>query len=346
MGRMFRVALALSVLAASAAQASSVPASAVTSIVAAQALPAAAAASIAVGGTQIVAAAGKDFGGYWDIGTLGGLGLDLKNTAGKAWGGWVRPDETGIIPVLLTWFGVSAMTNQFNAGLMLNTRWKADNTDYGPQIGAVLVLVCGTNGLGWAYWVDVSGSVNINDGNYHFFYLTFSGLTSGKPTALTLYVDSFVFNVLSVGTDVSDSPALTGSVANFTKNVYIGCDGKTDLFTPIDMSSSGVEDLRIYMRALSSDEVNQIRKTKGRDMIRRGLLSRYPFWVDGKDLGTNQYTAVKHNNAGGSSNPTIESTKKLSGTRRKVMRIDIPRLLEPAKNEDLELLEPHHKVAA
>jgi hypothetical protein len=270
-------------------------------------------ATSATAGTAIVNQVGKDFGGYWDIGTLGSLGSQLKDTGGKAIGAWVRTHDTTVTPLVLTWFGITDMPNIYNA-FMLNTYW--NGVDYAANAGYVMFFIDGTNGNGWGKYWNAAATVAFNDGNYHHHMVTFSGLSSGIPTSFNYYVDGVS---IPSPTDFSDAGGLSGTVSNFTKNIYIGCDGKTNSNTPIDMSTLDVEDLRIYTRTLSADEVNQIYKMKGRDMIRRGLLSRYMFWTGGTDKGSNQYTAVKHNNAGGSSDPTIETTKKCSGQRRKVM---------------------------
>lgn len=267
--------------------------------------------SSARAGTAIVNQVGKDFGGYYDIGTQGNFGSDIKNTAGKAYSAWIKTHDTTVTPVTMTWFGVPAMPIQYGAW-MINTYW---TTDYAQNTGYALVFGCGANGNCWAYYLNL-GASNFNDGAYHHHVVTWSGLTSGKPTAFTYYIDNVAY---TTKTDVSDTGGLNGTASNFTKNILLGCDGKTDSMTPIDMSTFDIEDLRIYSVALTVDQVNRIYKAKGRDMLRTNLLSRYPFWHDGKNIGPNGVVATPHNNGGGSSNPTIETTKKLSGTHRKVM---------------------------
>lgn len=265
--------------------------------------------------TSIINEIGKDFGGYWDVGTLGTLGSQMNATVGKAYGAWVRTYDTTVSPLMLTWFGVSVMPNSYNM-FMLNTTW---TTDYAPLANNILIDVQGTSGVGWAFWMDLGTSpVNFNDGNYHHHFVSFSGLTGGKPDILKYYVDGNEYDLRSAN-DISDPGGLTGSCSDFTLPSYIGCDGKTDAMTPIDMSTLDVEDLRIYDRFLSFEEVNQIYKLRGRDMIRRGLHTRHPFFVDGKDIGYNGYIALPHNNGGGSSDPTILTVKATAGTRRKVM---------------------------
>ncbi len=227
--------------------------------------------------TVITAEVGKDDGGYWDIGTQGSLGSDLQSTNGKAFGAWIRTHDVTISPVVLNWFSVG-MPNWDNVW-QLNSYW---TVDYGPNTGYVLLRFSGTDGQGWIMYQNVGATVNFNDGAYHHHFVSWTGFSSGKPTGLVYYIDG---QALSSWTDVSDSPAFTGTSSDFTQSLYIASTAKTSSNTPTDMSTLDIEDLRIYTRGLSADEVKQIYKMRGRDMIRRGLLSRYPFWTDGKNLG-------------------------------------------------------------
>jgi hypothetical protein len=263
---------------------------------------------------SIVNQVGKDFGGYVDIGLLGTMGSDMANTGGKCYGGWVKLFDATVTPFMLTWFGVPAMPNQYCA-FMLQTKW---TTDYAPQANCILAFVDSQTGVGWAYWKDWTGTLVLNDGNYHHILLNFSGLTSGKPTMCKIWIDGVGYDMLAAN-DVSDPGGLTGGVANFTKNIYLGCDGKTDAMTPIDMSTINIERLGIWNRALSDDQIIAMFKSNGAYFPKYGLISYHPFFKDGRNLGPNGYTAALHNNAGGSSDPTYVTRVTSAKVRRKFL---------------------------
>lgn len=252
---------------------------------------------------SIVNQVGKDFGGYVNIGTQGNLGSKMAEVQGKCYGGLVKCFDATVTPFMLTWFGVTVMPNSYNM-FMLQTKWTG--IDYGPQGNCILVDVQGNAGTGWAFWRDWTGTVNFLDGNYHRVMLNYSGFSSGKPTMCKVWVDGVGYDMLAAN-DVSDPGGLGGSCQDFTLGSYLGCDGKTNAMTPIDMATLNIEQLMIYDRALDDNELINIHKFNGAYVPRRGLRSYYPFWTDGRNIGPHGVAATLANNGGGSSNPTFVS---------------------------------------
>jgi hypothetical protein len=276
----------------------------------------------------------RDDGGYINMGPLGGFGSQVRSTSGQGYSFWLRAvDANNIIPFILNWFAYTGMGPQYSL-FMMNGTWTGDHAGLENS----LVTFGPTDNLSWAFH-KVSG-VDWNDGNYHHHVLTWTGFASNKPTGLSWYIDG----VLDAGAWTDFSDGAQSDVVDFAQDVYMGCSQKTASNTLTDFASFRVEDFRIYTRGLSADEVRQIYKMKGRDMIRRGLFARYPFWSSWINIGPHGVAPIPANDNGVT--PTLEAVKLLSGTRRKVMRIDMQRLLSRPANEDKHLAEPPRRMAA
>ena len=250
---------------------------------------------------------GRDDGGYINLGTLGPLGSQMLSEAGKAYAFWIRTvDANNIIPLCFNWFSYDPIGPAFSL-FMLNGTW---TTDYAPLANSV-VTFCPTDNLSWAFHKDTG--VNFNDEQYHHHVLTWTGLTSNKPTVLDYYIDGI--RTTTAWTDFSDG-AVSG-LTDYQQDVYMGCSQKTVANTLTDFASFRIADFRIYDRGLDANEIYQIYRLRGRDNVRRGLHSRYNFQTTPNNTGYHGVPAILSQDNG--IVPTFNNDSVLSGVRKKVM---------------------------
>jgi hypothetical protein len=302
-----------------------------------------AAPAVAQAGAVVTHVSSRDDGGYINIGRQTGLAASNFVTAGVTYAFWWKQTDAGtptFIPCSMgfNFFAYTGMGGSTYSLFQLNSYW---TTDYFYRNNAVNIFPSGNNAVTWAKWVD--SGVNFNDGNYHHFAVVFAGLSGGQPTRLDLYIDG----VLRVSgqanwTDYSDGTPTTRG--DYAADIYIGPTQKSSSNTLQDFNSFNVEDYRTYAANLTTSEILEIFLLRGRDTVRRGMVSRYPFLNNWSNLGSYGVAAIPANDNG--TTPTLATVKHLSGQRRRVMRIDMQRLLEPARNEDRELAEPHQRQAA
>lgn len=285
-------------------------------------------------GAIVTHTVGRDDGGYINAGTQGTLGSTMLSTAGKTFCFWIKTVDSGNIISMGSWFAYPSMGPDYGL-FMLNMQWTGDYFGLANSVGYYLP----TDNATW-FFTQATG-VNFNDGAYHHHCFAWSGLTSNKPTTKAYYIDG----VVTGGSWVDQSDGVTSGTANWGADVWIGGTRKSSSGTGADFASFRLEDFRIYTRGLSADEVKQIYKMRGRDMIRNGLFTRYPFWSSWINTGTYGVAPIPSLDGSGTT-PTLETDKLLSGRRRKVMRIDVQRMLERPANEDRHLAEPHLRRAA
>lgn len=258
--------------------------------------------------------ASRDDGGYINIGVQTGLAPSNFTAAGVTYCFWLRCTDvsTQPIPLGFNWFAYSAMGGSTYSLFQLNSYW---TTDYFGRANAVNIFPSGNNAVTWAKWVD--SGVNFNDGAYHHFAVVFAGLSAGQPTRLDLYIDG----VLRVSgqanwNDYSDGTPTTRG--NYAANNYIGCTQKSTGNTLQDFVSFRLADYRTYAANLTTDEIREIYLQRGRDTVRRGLISRYDF--QGRPLNTGSYRVAAVLAADGTGTvPTYNTDNVLQGVRRKLM---------------------------
>ncbi len=250
----------------------------------------------------------RDDGGYINIGTLGNLGSDMKNAAGKAYSFWLRTVDSGnIIPLGFNWFNYTGMGTPYSL-FQINSKW---TTDYVGEAGSVNIFVVGNTSTGWAFWKATG--VNFNDSQYHHHVMTWVGFSSNKPTQLDYYVDG----VLTGGAWNDYSDGAVGTVVNYAQNVYMGCTQKTASNVLTDFASFRLGDFRIYDRGLSAGEVSEIYRLRGCDNIRRGLHSRYDFQTTPANTGYHGVAAILANDSGVT--PTFNTDSVLQGIRKRIL---------------------------
>lgn len=293
-------------------------------------------------GAVVTHVSSRDDGGYINIGRQTGLAPSNYTAAGVTYTFWWKQTDPGtptFIPCSMgfNFFAYSAMGGSTYSLFQLNSYW---TSDYFYRANAVNIFPSGNNSVTWAKWVD--SGVNFNDGNYHHFAIVFAGLSGGQPTRLDLYIDG----VLRVSgqanwNDYSDGTPTTRG--NYGADIYIGPTQKSSNILQ-DFNSFNTEDYRTYASNLTTAEVREIFLLRGRDMVRRGMVSRYPFMTNWLNIGPYGVAAIPANDNG--TTPTLETVKHLSGQRRRVMQIDMQRLLSRPANEDRQLSEPPRRMAA
>ena len=258
--------------------------------------------------------ASRDDGGYINIGRQNGLAASNFTAAGVTYCAWVlcSDSSTQPIPLGFNFFAYSAMGGSTYSLFQLNSYW---TTDYFGRANAVNIFPSGNNAVTWAKWVD--SGVNFNDGAYHHFAVVYAGLSGGQPTRLDLYIDG----VLRVSgqanwNDYSDGTP-TSRVADYGADIFIGCTQKSAGNTLQDFVSFRLADYRTYAANLTTDEIREIYLQRGRDTVRRGLISRYPFQTTTINNGSYGVAAILANDNG--TTPTFNTDNVLRGVRKKVM---------------------------
>jgi hypothetical protein len=250
---------------------------------------------------------GRDDGGYINTGTQGTLGSSMLSTAGKTYCFWIKTVDSGNIISMGSWFAYPTMGPDYGL-FMLNMTWTGDYAGLANSIGYYLP----TDNATW-FFTQATG-VNFNNSAYHHHCFAWAGLSGDKPVTKNYYIDGAVTG----GSWVDQSDGAASGTADWGADVWIGGTRKSSPGTGADFASFRLEDFRIYTRELSTSEINQIYKMRGRDMIRRGLFIRYPFWSSWINVGTHGVAPIPSLDGSGTT-PTLETDKLLSGRRRRVM---------------------------
>lgn len=267
-------------------------------------------------GAVVTHVASRDDGGYINIGRQTGLAASNYVAAGVTYAFWWKQTDAGtpaFIPCSMgfNFFAYTGMGGSTYSLFQLNSYY---TSDYFYRLNAVNIFPSGGNAVTWAKWVD--SGVNFNDGAYHHFAVVFAGLSGGQPTRLDLYIDG----VLRVSgqanwNDYSDGTPTTRG--DYGADIYVGPTQKGVGNSLQDFNSFNVEDYRTYAANLTTAEVREIFLLRGRDTVRRGMVSRYPFMNSWINIGPYGVAAIPANDNG--TTPTLETVKLLSGSRRKVM---------------------------
>lgn len=232
--------------------------------------------------THIVSSNAKNDGQRWNIGKQETFCGQWKASAGFTMMANVNMADTTVTPIMMNFSsgaqGGTGSADQFQ-WWMLNATW---TTDYANAANHVIVQFSDVNDTGYFFGHK---AITLTVGTYAHHALTcnFSGTGSPPSPANTC---TWYVNGVANGTAWTETfgQALIGSIASCANDMYIAAHLKNG-GTIVDYSDFDGADFRTYSRALSADEINQIYKLKGRDLIRRGLRSRYTFWTDGKNTG-------------------------------------------------------------
>lgn len=263
--------------------------------------------------TRLVRDSGNN-GQRWDIGTQGtfGTSASLKSAIGWTLMGWVSTSQQSVFSMSCN-HSAGAESNSQSLWFMLNAGY---TTDYVNLANSVLINFGDSTDTG-LLWIQTINSPDFNDGGtyHHAVTVIATGTAAGSNSSATIvwYVNGIPFTSWTK----KFSDGLNNLAVAWPNQVSIGAHLKSG-GGQFDYSTGDYEDFRIYQRALSADEVLQIHRLKGRDTIRRNLLSRYSFFNDGRNTGPNGTVATATND-GTLGNPTILTTKFCSGVRRKVM---------------------------
>ncbi len=150
--------------------------------------------------------------------------------------------------------------------------------------------------------------------------------TLGLGTAATSAASAFEVPLTFSGglTRTTNTVALSNMAASTIKgqpvggaDIFIGCTQKSTGPTLTDFVSFRLADYRTYAANLTTDEIREIYLQRGRDTVRRGLISRYPFQTTTINNGSYGVAAILANDNG--TTPTFNTDNVLRGVRKKVM---------------------------
>lgn len=240
-----------------------------------------------------------------DVGTLRSLGSLIKQAAGWTFMGWVATTQQSVFSMLGNFStGAEGIPGAGNQSLwwMLNAGY---TTDYTNDATSVLLNFGDFSDTG-KLRIHTISSPDFNDGNIYHHAITFFG--NAATATWVWYINGVAFTFGTSAPDMKFDDAL-GSVTDFTNALAIGAHRKNGGVW-FDHSTGGYEGFRVYNRALTAAEVNEIYKLKGRDNI-RGVYESWPLWTDYKSLvaGGTAGTAVN--------SPTFGATRYTAGFKKK-----------------------------
>lgn len=240
-----------------------------------------------------------------DIGTLRNFGSLIKQAAGWTFMGWVATTQQSVFSLLANFSagaeGAGGTANQ-SFWWMLNAGY---TTDYVNDPTSVLLNFGDFSDTG-KLRIQTITSPDFNDGTIYHHALTFFGNTTAATWVW--YINGVPFAFATSGAPVKFDDPL-GSVTDLTAALAIGAHKKASGIW-FDHSTGGYEGFRVYNRALTAAEVNEVYKLKGRDNI-RGVYESWPLWTDYKSLvaGGTAGTAVN--------SPTFGTTRYTAGFKKK-----------------------------
>lgn len=150
---------------------------------------------------------------------------------------------------------------------------------------------------------DAYGTYSLNDTKWHHYTMVYDGSLSGN-SRLQAYVD---------GVNISSSLSFTGTIPATSGSYTGGLDiGRHNL---TDANDGVIDDVRIYNRALSADEIKRLYKMGGtfkindsrKDTLTNGLVGYWTF--DGLDMAG--VTAYDRSGQGNKGTLTLSPTRTL-----------------------------------
>ena len=165
--------------------------------------------------------------------------FDFERTQPFSYSLWTKP-KAGDTSISLA-FGKILNSGNFTGWALLTNYDYSSNTEVAGRLAVALINISGTTNA-----IGIEADSKINDGGWHHYTVTYDG--SSFASGIKIYEDG-----ISLALNVA-SDSLTGSILN-NVNVEIGDrdSGASSLNYP-----GLIDEVRIYNRALSGDEIKRL----------------------------------------------------------------------------------------
>ena len=236
-----------------------------------------------------------------DIGTMGSFGSSLKQSAGWTMSCNVKTSQTSVGCIM----GSFTTGAQGAPGAGNQSIWwcfAGYTTDIANDANHVLINFGDYSDTGMLWHQEMPGGINISDNVRHNHTITVTAVTGGTA-AMVWYVDGVAYTAWTK--PYSDT---LGTISNFTNTLAISPERKNG-GTWFNWQEGTKDDCRLYLRALTAQEVGDIVKLKGRDTV-PGIHRRWP--LQGGCIET-----VRGDTCTPQNGPVLTTVNELDGVRRR-----------------------------
>jgi hypothetical protein len=245
-----------------------------------------------------------------DIGTWGGFGSQINDADGWSVMCWANiPSQTSVATLMGSFTtGAQGVVGSFNQSFIFDvqTTW---TTDYASSANHVLFDFGDKNDNG-VLWHQGAGITVAGTGRHHY---ALTAIATGGGSGAAGVNSSATIVWYTDGTPLTSwtkpfSDGL-GTMVNFSNTLAIGAERKNG-GTWFDWTNGTFSGCRVYLVALTAQEITDIYKGNGRDNVTRGLHRSWPLQGVCRETLTGD-TCTPQNG------PTLTTVNELSGTRRR-----------------------------
>lgn len=237
-----------------------------------------------------------------DVGTCGDMGSSFKAASGWSFTGWLKTTQTSVCALLATFSDGADGADQTSLWMFGNAGY---TSDYVNSANGVLIGVDGTNDDGFV-WHQVINSPDWNDGALHHHALTVIMNGGAGTYTIVWYVDGQSFTGWTKPWDLQ-----TSTITDWTNTKSIGAGAKSPGNVWFDHCAGTFIDWRMYKKALTANEVNELYLGRGRDAVTGSLFRRWPL----QDSGCSEFMVGTPCTA--QNGPTWSTAYELDGIRRR-----------------------------
>lgn len=236
-----------------------------------------------------------------EIGTLGSLGSSLKASTGWSMSCNVKTSQTSVGCIMAS-FTTGAQGAPGTANQSIWWCLAGYTSDIANDANHGLINFGDYSDTGILWHQEFTG-ISVQDNVRHNHTISVTSVTGGAAT-MVWYVDGVAFNTWTK--PYSDT---LGTIANFTNTLAIGPERKNG-GTWFNWIAGTFDDCRVYLVALTAQEVSDIVRFQGRDSVTRGLHRRWPLQGGCREV-------VKGDTCTPQNGPVLTTVNELDGVRRR-----------------------------
>ncbi len=237
-----------------------------------------------------------------DTGTQGSLGSSLKASSGWSMSCWVKTSQTSVGTIMNSFTtGAQGAPGAGNQSIWWSLAGYTSDIANNANHGLINFGDYSDTGILWHQ--EFPGGINVQDNVRHNHIISITSVT-GAGASMTWYVDGVAYTNWTK--PYSDT---LGTISNFTNTLAIGAERKNG-GTWFDWTAGTFDDCRVYLVALTAQEVADIVILNGRDSVYRGLHRRWP--LQGACIET-----IKNDTCTPQNGPVLTTVNELDGVRRR-----------------------------
>lgn len=235
-----------------------------------------------------------------EIGTMGSFGSSLKQSAGWTMSCNLKTSQTSVACIMASFTtGAQGAPGAGNQSIWWCLAGYTSDIATNANHGLINFGDYSDTGI---LWHQEFTGIDVNDNVRHNHTISVTAVT-GAGADMRWYVDGTLFNTWTK--PFSDT---LGTISNFTNTLAIGPERKNG-GTWFNWTAGTFDDCRLYLRALTAQEVSDLVKLNGRDTI-PGIHRRWP--LQGACVET-----VKNDTCTPQNGPTLTTVNELDGVRRR-----------------------------